>query len=110
LSDSSKRNQEATYWAYQGSNGEGGFNYNPPVSLSVRWEEKAERFLSVSGEEAISSATIFLDQDVGVFGYLFLGNSASSDPTTVPGAKRIEAFVKIPHLRSLTYERWAMVK
>lgn len=83
----------------------------PPVLLSVRWEDRQEKFSSsVNRQELVSNAVVYLDRDVSVGDYLALGNQLTqNDPSVVPGASKIERFDKMPDLRNLDSVRRAIL-
>ena len=85
--------QTATYWAPASVSGVYQTpTWTVPVAISVRWEEKSERFVDRGGAELMSSATVWLNQDVVEGGYLFLGTSVIASPKSVDGAFPIKKF------------------
>ncbi len=104
--------QDATKWTAT-PDGFGGWSFTTPVALKVRWEEKAVLFRDQSGEEVISSAKVFLDVDVKVNDWLFLGVSTDADPTTIAAsvgtAYQVRMFEKLPSLRNLVHQRIAFL-
>ena len=106
---SGKLNQTATYWAFCGVDSAGDLEYDPPVQISVRWEDGQETFFSIGGEERKSRVIVYVDQDLLVRSYLFLGTSASVTPNTVVAAFRIEAFLKEPSLNASEFVRRALI-
>lgn len=98
--------QDITYWTTS-SDGFGGSTYGAPQSLKGRWEERNDVFRTPNGQEKVSKAVVYLDTDVEINGYLYLGVSVASDPTTVSGATLIEGFRKIPNLGAVRFERKA---
>lgn len=105
--------QDVTYWGSPVSDGRGGFTFADPVLCKGRWEDKQEVFVDSKREEKVSSAVIYLDQDVEVDGYIALGDftndSAYEDPVDVDTAYKIRAFGKIPNLKATEFERTAWV-
>lgn len=89
-------NQTATWWSAT-SNGFGGYNFGLPIPIKCRWEESSEL---LPGTTKISKAVVYVDRDISVEDYLFLGTSSSSTPDAV-GALRVQEFKKVPDLRSL---------
>lgn len=83
--------QAATYWAPAGNDGFGGVGFDAPEQLDpgVRWEDKAELFRDDKGREVMSSAVVYVPKPLEIRGYLYLGTSGASDPTTVSGAREI---------------------
>lgn len=103
----------AVYWGNPTPDGFGGFSWDAPVELSVRWEERTRQFLSSDGILSVSRAVIYLGQDVENDGVLWQGRltdlstAEKADPRTVSGAQGIRRFDKIPELDGSDYERVA---
>lgn len=96
--------QTAVLWANPTSDGQGGRTFDDPVETNVRWEQQQELFTDASGQERLSRAVVFIDRDVAVGEYLFLGglddlsSAEESDPLIVGDAYEIMKFEKIPDL------------
>lgn len=106
-------NQTAVYWGNPSSNGWGGFTYDDPVEVQVRWADKQERFLSSGGgqntiEEMISSTVLLSEYDFDFNGRVFLGSltdlPSSQDPADVDAAT-VKAHAKIPDKNATQYLR-----
>ena len=102
--------QSAVYWSTPVASGYGGYSFSDPVELDVRWEERQELFINVQGKEERSQAVVYLDQDVDIGGYLYLGelddfDSSDPDPQNVSDAKEIRAFQKIPNIKATSFLR-----
>jgi len=97
-------NQVATYWGSPLPNGVGGYTYAGPTIIKCRWEDKIEEITSPQGGPITSRATVYLDQEVAIDGYLYLGESEASDPTEVDGAYKIIATAVTPDLWGLKRE------
>ena len=103
-----KLRQTAVYWGDPQSDGAGGRTFGSayPVELSIRWEERQELFVDASGQETMSQAVVYLDQDIDIGGYLDLGDlddlssAEESDPLTVGGAYEIRNFKKLPDIKA----------
>ena len=113
-------NQTVVYWGSSVSNGRGGYTYDPPVEIACRWEERSEVRSSDDGEEYISKAVVYLEDDVVKNGMLYLGtlqdiidldagDSADSAgtvyllaPHDIDNAYLIKDFEKTPALNSTT--------
>ncbi len=95
-------NQDATVWSAT-PDGFGGYSFGAPTAIKCRWEEKAEL---IPGSTEASKAVVFLPSDISVEDYIFLGTTVSTTPTTI-GAHRVQAFKKVPDLRSLEVVRKA---
>lgn len=98
-------NQQITYWAPGSPDGFGGFLYAEPVILKAKWEDRTELITDAFNNEYVSRSRVFVDRDMQVDGYLYLGVSHAVDPRTVNGAHRIRDFRKIPDLNAADYER-----
>lgn len=99
--------QDATFWSRTGSDGYGGYTFSSPVALKVRWEDKRELFTSLGGEEQVSQAIVYSEQDMAVGDYLFLGTSTADDPTLLSGSYQVKAFGKTTNLRNIELIRKA---
>jgi len=104
--------QTAVYWASPSSDGYGGNTFDSPVEIDCRWEKKQQLFVDGAGKEALSSAVVYLGQDVDLSGYLYLGDlddiaSSVTGPEDVSGAYEIRGFDKIPTLKATDYLRKA---
>lgn len=105
--------QTAVYWGAPTENGYGGFTYDDPVEIAVRWENKTEVITDSKGQEQVSKAEIFLTQDIDEQGMLFLGtlddldSAEEDDPTTVNGAYVVMKFEKIPDMAGREFTRKA---
>lgn len=92
-----RRNQTAVYWALTGVNGYGESIFAEPVEVSVRWEDKQERFVSRDGSEHTSSSVVYPASELVLGGYLYLGTLAllssadEGDPRSVASAKEIRS-------------------
>jgi hypothetical protein len=94
---------QITYWTPSSVDKWGTRTWNTPVTLSGRWEKRLERFVLADGEETVSNALVFLNDEVVVAGYVFPGASTASDPKEVSGAYPIRRSDKIPGFRSEEY-------
>lgn len=99
---------DITYWATT-PDGFGGFTSAAPVTMKGRWEGRNELFRTITGEQVVSAAIVFVESDVDINGYLFEGVSTVADPTLVSGAMQIKQFVRIPDLRNLSHDRRAFL-
>ena len=97
--------QTITYWAPSTPDGYGGYSYGSPQWLIGRWEDRIEDFIDQNGRELTSRAVVYLDRDVEMGGYLFLGKSSATNPQTLSDAREIRDFRKIPSLRNRINER-----
>lgn len=99
--------QTATYWGSPVPNGTGGYSFDVPTTFYVRWEDRVEEFSDDRGEVQVSRAVVYVSREVEIGGYLYLGMSVVTDPTTVDGAFQIRQTLSIPDLRNAEQERRA---
>jgi len=102
--------QTCVYWSTPAADGYGGYSFSDAVELSCRWEDRMELFINPQGKEERSQAVVYLDQDVDLGGYLYLGelddfSSSAPDPQEVSGVKEIKSLKKIPNLKATAYLR-----
>ena len=102
------KHQDATYWARLGEGAQGPI-YDTPAAITVHWENRQELFVTSKGDEELSNAVVYADQELGVDGYLYLGTSVTVDPRDVNGAFRIRASLLIPDLRNVSNEYRAIL-
>lgn len=102
-----KLHQKATYWAPSGNDGFGNATFSAPSTINCRWEERTDLFIDAAGKEARSHARVYVDTDVEINGYLYLGISSSTAPEAA--AHLIKDFRKIPDLNAINYERRVML-
>lgn len=103
--------QTAVYWSSPVADGYGGYTFSQPVEISVRWEDKQEKYISLKGEEKISRSIVYSEQDFDVGGYLMLGVmddlDSEYDPQKQENALLIQAISKVPSIKSDKYLRSA---
>lgn len=98
--------QTAVYWAPVAATGYGGFTFDEPVEIQVRWDEKTAVVTALNGQEFICDVAVLVTQDLKPHGYLFLGmindldSGQMEDPMTVPMAFPIVVWEKIPMIKS----------
>lgn len=100
-----KYNQCATYWGTPTTNGFGGLIFALPKEIRVRWEDKQEKFLTASGDEALCRAVVYTLEDIEIGGYLYLGETTEADPTQFKDAHPIRQFMKTPDIQNLQNTR-----
>lgn len=105
-------NQTATYWASSGRDRDGVDTFASPVAIPCHWEERNEEVTNNNGQTFVSQAVVYLDSNVGVGGYLALGNHTSTaDPrgfaAAAIGAQEIKKVSSIPDIRNVRTERRA---
>ena len=102
--------QTATYWSLIGSDGFGGDVFNAPIQIACRWEDDQTVYTSqIDRREYVSNAKIYVDRDMELGGYLYLGTSALSSPVALEGAFKIQRFTKAADLSNLETIRRAQL-
>ena len=104
------RKQTLVYWGSPVPDGYGGSTFAAAVELSCRWEDKQELFIAPDGKEVLSQSVVYVGQDVGIGGYLYLGvesdlDSDHTNPEIISGAREIRQLGKLPNLRATEYLR-----
>lgn len=107
--NNSSLNQYATYWAITGVGVAGDPTFGDPVRISCRWESVNEIAHGAGGEEFKISSSVFVDIDLIIGSYLYLGESEEDDPTDQENARLIQGFSSIPDLSGLDFERRALL-
>lgn len=103
--------QDVTYWAPSGNDGYGGKSFSAPVLLKGRWESRSDIARNVQGEEVVARSVVWVTVDLKEGGYLALEDyTAESNPLEADGNQEIVAFIKIPDIKSMGYERRALCR
>lgn len=101
--------QTGVYWPFDAVDDFGQPTYGAAVEISVRWEDSNQEFIDSEGETQISSALVYVSQDVVVKGRLYLGVLAdvgsSGLPSTVNPTWEIRKYDKLPNLRATEFLR-----
>jgi len=89
----------AVYWGVSGNDGYAE-TYNSPAEIDCRWEDRLRKVITATGEEKLSSATVYTASDLDLGGFLFLGelddlSSSAAGPRDNANSKRIIAYKKI---------------
>ena len=101
--------QDATYWGKGAPDGFGGVAWAAPAAIKARWEDRQVQFTAANGEATVSRSVVYVDRDVELGGYLYLGTTSGADPTVITGAWVIQQFSKIPNLAATAFERKAFL-
>uniref|UniRef100_A0A6M3IQQ1 Uncharacterized protein n=1 Tax=viral metagenome TaxID=1070528 RepID=A0A6M3IQQ1_9ZZZZ len=106
--------QTAVYWGAPQPDGGGGYTFADAVEISCRWEDTSEMTRRAdTGEETVASAVVYVNQDLAIGGFLYLGtlddldSGETVDPLTVAGAQEIMKLDKVPGRRADTFVREA---
>ena len=97
--------QTATVWEPTGNDGYGGKSFSAPVTIKVRWEDKAVVFRDNFGNELTSMAVVYTDTDITAKSYMKLGSTDATDPLTLDDVYEVRRFDKTPSLHAVTWER-----
>jgi hypothetical protein len=94
-------NQTAVYWGNPTADGWGGYTYDSPVEVAVRWTDKQEKYVTTQGTylEQLSRAVILSETDFEIKGRMMLGTLTDLTSDMLPdsnGAYTIDGFAKIP--------------
>ena len=99
--------QKAVYWGSPVSDGMGGYTYDTPVEISVRWDDKAVLFIGPAGDEMTSRSVILVTGlTLVIGGYLRLGTLGSvggetaTDPRAFYDAFIIKQVANSPSMRA----------
>lgn len=136
-------NQTGVYWGGPVDDGRGGYTFvdsEGPTEQDIRWEDKRVLFSNTLGKQELSNAVAYVDRDMEVGGYLYLGTLAQvealtgidvgvddddadvigdddivagggiEDPRDIKGAMRIVEFEKVPDLDNTEYVRMVKLK
>lgn len=99
--------QTATLWTAGALDGYGNPSWTKST-VSCRWEDGIKLVKDDEGNEVVSTATVWLSQDVSTGDFLYLGTSGGSSPPV--NAREVITFLKTPSISSTQYERKAMVE
>lgn len=103
--------QTSVYWGSPSIDGYGGFTFDDPVEISVRWEDSTKVITDNMGKEIVSMARIMLTQDVEEQGYLYLGEltdltaAQKANPMLIETAFEIKRFDKVPDIKATEFFR-----
>ena len=95
-------NQDLVYWEFKSNDGEGGFEFEDPVPLKGRYEKKTEQVMTSGGEEKVSRARVFVDQELLEGSYIYVGTlqddaiGLDQSPEKTLGSMRVLASDVIP--------------
>jgi hypothetical protein len=71
--------QKALYWGNPVQNGYGGYTFDLPLVLAVRWEDIANDFIDSEGVHTVSNSIVYVTQDVVTGGYFSLLDSEEAE-------------------------------
>jgi len=106
------RKQNAVYWGPPVEDGDGGFTFPDPVAVACRWDAVEGVVSDERTHEELNNSIVYVDQDVQLNGYLFLGTLeevGEDSPLDIEGARQITGFEKTPNLKATEFLRKAVV-
>lgn len=107
------RQQTATYWANTGPDGFGGYNYDSPITIDVKWFDDQSIVIDGQGKEVLSKSTAFVDRVITENSYLALGDytdSAYEEPTGLAEARIVLAFTSFMDVNNVDWVYVARMK
>lgn len=110
-----KLRQDAVYWAPKKGTLSGQVEFEDPVALKVRWEEREEEFLDRAGNRQVSSAVVYVGCEVKRLGVLAplcladLTDEERADPFGNDGAYEIRKVNRTVSTRNRVELRKAML-
>lgn len=107
----------AVYWGNPQSNGYGGYFYDDPVELDVRWIDEQRKYTGKTKDlttytELTSNAVLIVNQDLtlgGMIAHTTLNDLTSSEDPADNDAYEIKATNKTPSVKGDQYIREVMV-
>lgn len=101
--------QTLTIWVATGRDGYNNPTFAAPEERPCRWEQRNTKIQTEDGKEITARGRIFLDRDLAVGDYIFLGLSAELNPLETQGASRVMEFRKTPSIDGNSFERKAYI-
>lgn len=95
---------DVTHWPTS-YGGRGEQIFQAPKHIKGKWEDSGELFMDGDGKEKMSKAVVYLNADVDVDDWVFLGKSSTGTPAD--GARRVAKFDKVNSLSGDFTERTA---
>lgn len=92
-----------TVWGQGSLDIYGNAAFSTPVAIKGRWEDRNDLFRDNTNNELVSKAVVYVDTDVSVGSFVYLGTSTASSPP--PNSWEVKAFRKIPNLSGTESER-----
>lgn len=96
--------QPAVYWENPRNNGTGGFTFDTPRMIYVRWEDKIQSINVARGKEVTSIAEVLVTEDLDLHGMLLLNTPFEQvgvlSPFDIAGAVEIVKIEKVPMIKS----------
>ena len=87
--------QTMIYWGNPKNDGEGTYTFDAPIEIRGRCEYRTELVRTETGEEKVSRARVYLEQEVDQGGYLYLGSLEDSDVPPYPNPEEMDEAMRI---------------
>jgi hypothetical protein len=91
--------QDLTYWTPAVKDKWSDDTFATPTSVKGLWFDRHEEFVDWRGDLAYSNATAYIDHELELMGWLYLGTTTSTNPKEVVGAFPIRRVDKLPGYR-----------
>lgn len=92
-----------TYWPKVGVDNFTKAIYGSPIEIACRWVDIQEVFVSYAGRNEMSTAKVYVDQDLLAEGVLFHGTKAQvtdlHNPWKNAGCVEIRKFTNLPNIK-----------
>jgi hypothetical protein len=105
----SMRRQDAVLWKNPRPDGNGGYSYDRPRAIKVRWELTQSRYFDAQGVERISNVTAYTGEDLITGERLLLGVLPQDPNPDKAGALTVASFSKTPNLKVTDFLRRAQL-
>lgn len=104
--------QTAVLWQNPVLDGFGGRTFDHGIEIPCRWEQKSELFTDFEGRQVLSKAVVYVDVDLVVHDFLYLGTiedlaEVGVQPFDLAEAFEVRAYKKIPNNDATRFVRTA---
>jgi hypothetical protein len=105
----------AVYWSFRKINKDGTAAYERAREISCRWHEKQQNIIDINGKEVVSTATIYVVEDLDPQGMIYhgrledLNSTEQNDPREVKDAYEFKSVMKKPDIQEVGYNRKILV-
>ena len=107
------RQDTITYWANEGADGFGGYNWAEPVTMTAKWFDVQELTTDMDGKEVMANAVAFVESEVAENSMVAKGDytdSAYSDPSSVSSAKTVINSTNFTDIKNVDWVRAIRMK
>jgi hypothetical protein len=95
------RKQKAILWDNPVNDGMGGFSFDAPVEMSVRWDDSTEEYTSPEGTQKVSSSIVIMDRVCKIGSYLQLGSITPTTPVNPIGLSDAYSVQQLKNIRDI---------